>query len=57
MSKSLFIVNESATMRKINTRTLLTPDFDTGQTEEAGNGNGSPDKLNTNASDSMCILD
>ena len=46
MSKSLMIVDDSATMRKIIMRTLQTAGLDIGQTEEAGNGNEALEKLN-----------
>ncbi|MBN1806857.1 MAG: response regulator [Sedimentisphaerales bacterium] len=53
MSKSLLIVDDSATMRKIIMRTLQTAGLDIGSTEEAGNGNEALEKLNTNAPDIM----
>jgi hypothetical protein len=56
MSKSLFIANDSAKMRKIIKRKMQTSGFDIDQTEEASNGNESPDKLNANALDIICIL-
>lgn len=53
MSKSLMIVDDSATMRKIIMRTLQTAGLDIGQTEEASNGNEALEKLNTGAVDIM----
>jgi two-component system chemotaxis response regulator CheY len=53
MSKSLLIVDDSATMRKIIMRTLQTAGLDIGSTEEAGNGNEALEKLNANAPDIM----
>ena len=53
MAKSLMIVDDSATMRKIIMRTLQTAGLDIGQTEEAGNGNEALEKLNTGAVDIM----
>jgi two-component system chemotaxis response regulator CheY len=53
MAKSLLIVDDSATMRKIIMRTLQTAGLDIGQTEEAGNGNEALEKLNANAVDIM----
>ena len=53
MSKSLLIVDDSATMRKIILRTLQTAGLDISSTEEAGNGNEALEKLNANAVDIM----
>jgi two-component system chemotaxis response regulator CheY len=53
MSKSLLIVDDSATMRKIIMRTLQTAGLDIGSTEEAGNGSEALEKLNANAVDIM----
>jgi two-component system chemotaxis response regulator CheY len=53
MSKSLMIVDDSATMRKIIMRTLQTAGLDISQTEEAGNGNEALEKLNAGAVDIM----
>ena len=50
MSKSLLIVDDSATMRKIIMRTLQTAGLDIGQTEEAGNGNEALEKLRNDTS-------
>jgi len=53
MSKTLMIVDDSATMRKIIMRTLQTAGLDISQTEEAGNGNEALEKLNAGAVDIM----
>ncbi len=53
MSKSLMIVDDSATMWKNIIRTLQTAGLDINQTEEAGNGNETLEKLNTSAEDIM----
>lgn len=53
MAKSLLIVDDSATMRKIIMRTLQSAGLDFGQTEEAGNGNEALEKLNANVVDIM----
>jgi len=46
MSKSLMIVDDSDTMRKIIMRTLQTAGLDISETEEASNGNEALEKLN-----------
>jgi len=45
MAKSLMIVDDSATMRKIIMRTVRMSGLEFGRTEEAGNGNEALDKL------------
>ena len=46
MAKTLMIVDDSATMRKIIKRTVLMSGLDFSRTEEAGNGAEALDKLN-----------
>ncbi len=53
MSKTLMIVDDSATMRKIIMRTMQMSGLDFDRTEEAGNGNEALEKLNAGAVDIM----
>ncbi|MBW8002033.1 MAG: response regulator [Planctomycetes bacterium] len=46
MAKSLMIVDDSATMRKIIMRTVRMSGLEFSRTEEAGNGNEALEKLN-----------
>jgi len=48
MGKSLMIVDDSATMRKIIMRTVRMSGLEFDRTEEAGNGAEALEKLNTN---------
>ena len=53
MAKSLMIVDDSATMRKIIMRTVGMSDLNFGRTEQAGNGNEALEKLGANPVDIM----
>jgi len=53
MSKTLMIVDDSATMRKIIMRTVRMSGLDFDSTEEAGNGVEAIEKLNATAVDIM----
>lgn len=53
MAKSLMIVDDSATMRKIIMRTVRMSGLEFERTEEAGNGVEALDKLSTNPVDVM----
>lgn len=53
MAKSLMIVDDSATMRKIITQTVLISGLDISRTEEAGNGEEALEKLNAAPVDIM----
>jgi len=53
MAKSLLIVDDSATMRKIIMRTVRMSGLEFDRTEEAGNGVEALDKLNTAPVDIM----
>ncbi len=53
MAKTLMIVDDSATMRKIIMRTVRMSDLKFDRTEEAGNGNEALEKLGTNPVDIM----
>lgn len=53
MAKSLMIVDDSATMRKIIMRTVLMSGLDFKRTEEAGNGVEALEKLNAAPVDIM----
>ena len=53
MAKSLMIVDDSATMRKIVMRTVLMSGLDISRTEEAGNGAEALEKLNAAPVDIM----
>ena len=53
MGKSLMIVDDSATMRKIIMRTVGMSGLQFEQTEQAGNGNEAIEKLNTSPVDIM----
>ena len=53
MAKTIMIVDDSATMRKIIMRTVRMAGLDIGQTEEAGNGSEALEKLKSNSVDLM----
>lgn len=53
MAKSLMIVDDSATMRKIIMRTVRVADLDIGETHEAGNGAEALEKLTASGVDIM----
>ncbi len=53
MAKSLMIVDDSATMRKIIMRTVRTSGLEFDRTEEAGNGNEALEKLGAGPVDIM----
>ncbi len=53
MAKSLMIVDDSATMRKIIMRTMRMSGLEFDRTEEAGNGNEALEKLGKGAVDIM----
>jgi two-component system, chemotaxis family, chemotaxis protein CheY len=53
MAKSIMIVDDSATMRKIIMRTVRAAELDIGETSEAGNGAEALEKLKTSAVDIM----
>ena len=53
MAKTLMIVDDSATMRKIIKRTVLMSGLDFSRTEEAGNGAEALEKLNATPVDIM----
>ena len=53
MAKSMMIVDDSATMRKIIMRTIRMSGLDIGSTEEAGNGSEALEKLNAGPVDIM----
>jgi two-component system chemotaxis response regulator CheY len=53
MAKSLMIVDDSATMRKIIMRTVRTSGLEFDRTEEAGNGNEALEKLSGGPVDIM----
>lgn len=53
MAKSIMIVDDSATMRKIIMRTVRVADLDISETHEAGNGKEALDKLKASGVDIM----
>jgi len=53
MAKSIMIVDDSATMRKIIMKTVRAAELDIGQTSEAGNGAEALEKLKASAVDIM----
>lgn len=53
MAKSLMIVDDSATMRKIIMRTVRMAGIEIGETKEAGNGNEALEKLKASSVDIM----
>lgn len=55
MAKSLMIVDDSATMRKIIMRTVRISGFNFKRTEEAGNGVEALEKLNAGPVDIMLV--
>ena len=53
MAKSIMIVDDSATMRKIIMKTVRAAELDIGETSEAGNGAEALEKLKASAVDIM----